>query len=153
MNTPRTICRYLFYSSLLKLGLLYLHHIFFQNADTRNTFKKAFFFKTPSGTGELHRAATSTPDYKPLDACRMLSNVCFYGHSQNSGNLGSSVFVSFSLGGAVEVAAALVVPPLLQRFGRRWPMVAFLVSSGLCGVAYAVFGTGELSGRGGEVWC
>ncbi|XP_043241317.1 solute carrier family 22 member 13-like [Amphibalanus amphitrite] len=76
----------------------------------------------------------------------MLSNVCFYGHSQNSGNLGSSVFVSFSLGGGVEVAAALLVPPLLQRFGRRWPMVTFLVTSGLCGVAYAVVGNALATG-------
>ena len=74
----------------------------------------------------------------------MLACLCFYGHSQNSGNLGSSVFISFSLGGAVEVVAALVVPLVIQRLGRRWPMVVFLVTSGLCGVIYAMIGDGEL---------
>ena len=77
----------------------------------------------------------------------MLCNLCFYGHSQNSGNLGSSVFISFSLGGAVELVVSVIVPALLHKFGRRWPMVTFLITSGMCGVAYAVLGNGELMGE------
>ncbi|XP_037094365.1 organic cation transporter protein-like, partial [Pollicipes pollicipes] len=71
----------------------------------------------------------------------MLACLCFYGHSQNTGNLGRSVFVSFSLGGAVELAA-LVVPLVIHRLGRRWPMATFFVTSGLCGVLYAMIGSG-----------
>ena len=67
----------------------------------------------------------------------MISCLCFYGHTQNTGNLGGSVFSSFSLGAATELIA-MAVPFIINALGRKGPMALFFVSSGTCGVLYAL---------------
>ncbi|KAF0287841.1 Solute carrier family 22 member 13 [Amphibalanus amphitrite] len=67
----------------------------------------------------------------------MISCLCFYGHTQNTGNLGGSVLSSFSLGATTELIA-MAVPFVINALGRKWPMALFFVSSGTCGVLYAL---------------
>ncbi|XP_037073732.1 organic cation transporter protein-like [Pollicipes pollicipes] len=69
----------------------------------------------------------------------MVSCLCFYGHTQNTGNLGGSVFSSFSLGATTELLA-MTVPFIINARGRKWPMALFFVTSGLCGLLYALLG-------------
>ncbi|XP_045120504.1 organic cation transporter protein-like [Portunus trituberculatus] len=67
----------------------------------------------------------------------MLACMCFYGHCQNTANLGSSVLMSYLLGAVVEVPS-WCVPLLIHRFGRRMPLASAFLISALAGFIYAL---------------
>lgn len=67
----------------------------------------------------------------------MLACMCFYGHCQNTANLGSSVLMSYLLGAVVEMPS-WCVPFLIHRFGRRLPLVVAFLLSAIAGFIYAV---------------
>ncbi|XP_042216266.1 organic cation transporter protein-like [Homarus americanus] len=67
----------------------------------------------------------------------MLACMCFYGHCQNTANLGRNVFMSYLLGAVVEVPS-WCVPWLIHRLGRRLPLTAAFLLSSIAGFIYAV---------------
>ncbi|XP_042214901.1 solute carrier family 22 member 21-like isoform X2 [Homarus americanus] len=66
----------------------------------------------------------------------MLACMCFYGHCQNTVNLGSNMFMSYLLGAVVEVPS-WCVPWLIHRLGRRLPLTAAFFLSSTAGFIYA----------------
>jgi len=67
----------------------------------------------------------------------MLACLCFYGHCQNTANLGSDIFSSYFLGALVEIPS-WGVPYLIHRFGRRIPLVTCFMLSGAASLLYTV---------------
>ncbi|XP_014677145.1 PREDICTED: organic cation transporter protein-like [Priapulus caudatus] len=58
-------------------------------------------------------------------------SMVYYGLSLNSVNLGSNPYLSFFLGGLVEIPAHLVVMYTLKRYGRRLTASLTMLSSGI----------------------
>nr|XP_045619958.1 solute carrier family 22 member 3-like isoform X1 [Procambarus clarkii]XP_045619962.1 solute carrier family 22 member 3-like isoform X2 [Procambarus clarkii]XP_045619971.1 solute carrier family 22 member 3-like isoform X2 [Procambarus clarkii]XP_045619979.1 solute carrier family 22 member 3-like isoform X2 [Procambarus clarkii] len=67
----------------------------------------------------------------------MLACMCYYGHCQNTAHLASNVFMSYLLGALVEVPS-WCVPWLIHRLGRRRPLTATFLLSGVAGLVYAL---------------
>ena len=62
--------------------------------------------------------------------------MCYYGHVQNTSNLGEgNVYKSYFLGALVEIPC-WSVPFIIAKMGRRWPLLFLFTCSGICGVAY-----------------
>ena len=93
----------------------------------------------------------------------MMGFMCYYGHVQNTSNLGEgNVYKSYFLGALVEIPCWLVVdiftwfdlhltlfnekfssvyclrsvPFIIAKMGRRWPLLFLFTCSGICGVVY-----------------
>jgi len=68
----------------------------------------------------------------------MMGFMCYYGHVQNTSNLGEgNVYKSYFLGALVELPC-WSVPFLVTKLGRRWPLLIFFATSGLAGVVYGL---------------
>jgi len=66
----------------------------------------------------------------------MMGFMCYYGHVQNTSNLGEgNVYKSYFLGALVEIPC-WSVPFLINKLGRRWPLLCLFFTSGVCGVVY-----------------
>ena len=62
--------------------------------------------------------------------------MCYYGHVQNTSNLGEgNVYKSYFLGALVELPC-WSVPIIISKLGRRWPCLIFFATSGIAGVVY-----------------
>ncbi|KAL7637532.1 UNVERIFIED_CONTAM: hypothetical protein RMT77_012260 [Armadillidium vulgare] len=62
----------------------------------------------------------------------MIGCLCYYGHCQNTSNIGSDIFKNFILGATLEIPA-WSVPFLIEKFGRKRPLSLFFLLSGLSG--------------------
>ncbi len=69
--------------------------------------------------------------------------MCYYGHVENTSNLGHDLYMSFVFGALVEIPAYSVYW-LVDRFGRRPVIFAAAVGSGAASVAYG-FLPGDMS--------
>lgn len=66
----------------------------------------------------------------------MMGFMCYYGHVQNTSNLGEgNIYKSYFLGALVEIPC-WSVPFLINKLGRRWPLLVLFATSGVCGVVY-----------------
>merc|ERR1719225_2459958 len=66
----------------------------------------------------------------------MMGFMCYYGHVQNTSNLGEgNVYKSYFLGALVELPC-WSVPVIISKLGRRWPLLVFFTVSGVAGVVY-----------------
>jgi len=66
----------------------------------------------------------------------MMGFMCYYGHVQNTSNLGEgNVYKSYFLGALVELPC-WSVPIIISKLGRRWPCLIFFATSGIAGVVY-----------------
>ncbi|CAL4082215.1 unnamed protein product, partial [Meganyctiphanes norvegica] len=74
----------------------------------------------------------------------MLACLCFYGHCQNTSNLGSDVFSSYFMGALVEVPS-WGVPYIIHRFGRRIPLVTCFMLSGAASIVYTLIPAEQLA--------
>ena len=66
---------------------------------------------------------------------RMVGCMCYYGHTQNTAHLGSNMLMSYFLGSVVEIPA-WSAPWLIERFGRRLPLISAFIVSGVAGMVY-----------------
>ncbi len=78
--------------------------------------------------------------------------MCYYGHVENTSNLGHDLYMSFVFGALVEIPAYSVYW-LVDRFGRRPVLFAAAVGSGAASVAYG-FLPGDMSAlrSGGRIY-
>ena len=83
----------------------------------------------------------------------MMGFMCYYGHVQNTSNLGEgNVYKSYFLGALVELPC-WSVPVIISKLGRRysvtitnvpshhvarWPLLVFFTVSGVAGVVYGL---------------
>jgi len=68
----------------------------------------------------------------------MMGFMCYYGHVQNTSNLGEgNVYKSYFLGSIVEVPC-WSIPFIINKFGRRWPLIILFFVSGVCGTSYGL---------------
>lgn len=67
----------------------------------------------------------------------MLSCMCYYGHCQNTAHLGSNIFLSYLLGAVVEIPS-WSAPWLINRFGRRKPLILAFFMAGIASLLYTV---------------
>ena len=79
----------------------------------------------------------------------MMAFMGYYGQTQNMANLSpDNIFVSYFLAALVEIPC-WAVPFVISRLGCRWPLLAFFLVSGFCGVVYGALpadnGTLQLS--------
>ena len=66
----------------------------------------------------------------------MMGFMCYYGHVQNTSNLGEgNVYKSYFLGALVEIPC-WSIPVIIAKLGRRWPLLLLFATSGLAGVLY-----------------
>jgi len=66
----------------------------------------------------------------------MMGFMCYYGHVQNTSNLGEgNVYKSYFLGALVEIPC-WSIPIIIAKLGRRWPLLFLFATSGLAGVVY-----------------
>ena len=66
----------------------------------------------------------------------MMAFMGYYGQTQNMANLSpDNIFVSYFLAALVEIPC-WAVPFAISRLGCRWPLLAFFLVSGFCGVVY-----------------
>jgi hypothetical protein len=61
---------------------------------------------------------------------RLVNSLVYYGLSFNSGNFGANIYLNIFLAGVVELPAYLVTMVVLDRFGRRYILTAFMVAGG-----------------------
>ncbi|XP_013787158.1 carcinine transporter-like [Limulus polyphemus] len=59
---------------------------------------------------------------------------CYHTNTQNTSNLGTDIYDSFTYGALVEVPAMLLILFGLDLLGRRWPMVLATALAGLFGL-------------------
>lgn len=66
----------------------------------------------------------------------MMGFMCYYGHVQNTSNLGEgNVYKSYFLGALVEIPC-WSIPIIIAKLGRRWPLLFLFATSGVAGVVY-----------------
>lgn len=65
----------------------------------------------------------------------MMGYMCYYGHVQNTSNLGDNHYMNYFLGALVEIPV-WSTPFIINKLGRRWPLLVLFATSGLCGMAY-----------------
>ena len=65
----------------------------------------------------------------------MVCSMCYYGLAMNQVNLGSSIYVSFVLGGVVEIVGYLFACFMIDHIGRRTVLVACQIVAGLSCIA------------------
>lgn len=59
---------------------------------------------------------------------------CYHTNTQNTSNLGTDIYQSFTYGALVEIPAMLLLFFGIDWLGRRWPMVITTSAAGLCGL-------------------
>jgi len=68
----------------------------------------------------------------------MMGFMCYYGHVQNTSNLGEgNVYKSYFLGALVEIPC-WSIPIIITKLGRRWPLLILFSISGICGMVYGL---------------
>lgn len=68
----------------------------------------------------------------------MMGFMCYYGHVQNTSNLGEgNVYKSYFLGALVEIPC-WSIPIIITKLGRRWPLLILFSTSGICGIIYGL---------------
>uniref|UniRef100_A0A6A7FYT8 Organic cation transporter-like protein isoform X2 n=2 Tax=Hirondellea gigas TaxID=1518452 RepID=A0A6A7FYT8_9CRUS len=65
----------------------------------------------------------------------MLGCMCYYGHAQNTANMGKHLLLNYFLGAAAEIPS-WATPFLIERFGRKPPLFAVFLLSGVAGIVY-----------------
>ena len=66
----------------------------------------------------------------------MMGFMCYYGHVQNTSNLGEgNVYKSYFLGALVEIPC-WSIPFIIAKLGRRWTLLFLFATSGIAGVVY-----------------
>merc|ERR1712025_48294 len=66
----------------------------------------------------------------------MMGFMCYYGHVQNTSNLGEgNVYKSYFLGALVEIPC-WSIPLIIAKLGRRWTLLFLFATSGIAGVVY-----------------
>jgi len=66
----------------------------------------------------------------------MMGFMCYYGHVQNTSNLGEgNVYKSYFLGALVEIPC-WSIPIIIAKVGRRWTLLFLFATSGFAGVIY-----------------
>lgn len=100
--------------------------------------KELFFDETPDSKASL-LTLFKTPNLR-MNALRvniicMMGYMCYYGHVQNTSNLGDNHYMNYFLGALVEIPC-WSIPFLINKLGRRWPLLVLFTTSGVCGVAY-----------------
>nr|XP_045624751.1 organic cation transporter protein-like [Procambarus clarkii] len=81
-----------------------------------------------------------------LCICWMVCALAYDGHMRNTQNIGNNTFVSFSLGGLVEVPADLLTIMLLEKIGRRYSTVLSLILGGLASCVIATIPEANTAG-------
>ena len=71
----------------------------------------------------------------------MAGFLCYYGHVQNTSNLGDNQYTCFFFGALVEVPC-WSVPFLINKLGRKWPLLTLFTVSGCCGILYGLLPPG-----------
>ncbi|XP_040576645.1 organic cation transporter-like protein isoform X2 [Lepeophtheirus salmonis] len=61
--------------------------------------------------------------------------MCYYGHVQNTANLGSSIYFNFIYGALVEIGA-WIAPFIINRLGRRYIISSLLLLSGFSSISF-----------------
>ena len=74
--------------------------------------------------------------------CRMIGCMCYYGHCQNTANLGTNIFSSYLLGATVEIPS-WSASYLINKFGRRPVLSVCFIVSGLAGFIYTLVPQGQ----------
>ena len=70
-----------------------------------------------------------------LSICWFILFTCYHTNTQNSSNLGSDIYSSFTFGALMEIPATVFVYLALDRLGRRWPMSLSMVICGAAGLS------------------
>jgi len=74
-----------------------------------------------------------------------IAYTCYYGHVGNTANLGNdNKFLPYVFGAIPEMAVVFSIPPMLNRCGRRWTLIAMLLIATVSSFFYA-FPPGQLS--------
>ncbi|XP_064650765.1 solute carrier family 22 member 15-like [Lineus longissimus] len=68
-----------------------------------------------------------------------VNSAVYYGLTMSAGSLGSSMYISVALSGAVEWPAYLLTIVLLSRIGRRSILCSYMVLGGLCCIGVMMF--------------
>ncbi|KAH9489646.1 hypothetical protein Btru_045564 [Bulinus truncatus] len=91
-------------------------------------------------------AATSTKQYYIIDCVRtwkmarlslnvwfnwLVNSLVYYGLSLNTENLAGSPYLNFCIAGAVEIPAKVMCILLLNKVGRRWPLIITMYMGGI----------------------
>ncbi|XP_055889221.1 organic cation transporter protein-like [Biomphalaria glabrata] len=61
----------------------------------------------------------------------LVNSLVYYGLSLNTENLAGSPYVNFCIAGAVEIPAYAICILLLNRVGRRWPLIISMYMGGI----------------------
>ena len=80
-----------------------------------------------------------------LAVCWFILFVCYHTNTQNSSNVGTDVYTSFTFGAMMEIPATLFVYLALDRLGRRWPMCLSMTTSGLAGLSALALSANQLA--------
>ncbi|KAI8726368.1 organic cation transporter protein [Biomphalaria glabrata] len=62
---------------------------------------------------------------------RLINSLVYYGLSLNTENLAGSPYLNFFIAGAVEIPAYALCILLLNRVGRRWPLILSMYMGGI----------------------
>ena len=62
---------------------------------------------------------------------------CYYGHCLNTSNIGENIFMSYFLANSVEIFS-WSLPYLINKLGRKLPLVAFFFCTGCFGFLYVL---------------
>ncbi|KAK6985574.1 organic cation transporter protein [Biomphalaria glabrata] len=62
---------------------------------------------------------------------RLVNSLVYYGLSLNTENLAGSPYLNFFIAGAVEIPAYAICILLLNRVGRRWPLILSMYMGGI----------------------
>ena len=80
-----------------------------------------------------------------LAFCWFFLFISYHTNTQNSTNLGSDIYYSFSFGALVEIPAILFVFLTLDRFGRKLPMSLSMLLSAVVGFSSLLLNANQLS--------
>ena len=66
-----------------------------------------------------------------MSSRRLVNALVYYGLALNTENLAGSPYINFCLAGAVEIPAYLICILLLNRVGRRGPLIVAMYLGGV----------------------
>lgn len=76
--------------------------------------------------------------------CSVVGFMCYYGHVENTSNLGGDGFTKYVYGALVEIPA-FSVPFLANKLGRKLMIIGLFSFSGMASALYEVFHQGKSS--------
>ncbi|XP_043244150.1 organic cation transporter protein-like [Amphibalanus amphitrite] len=92
-----------------------------------------------AGAGPPAEGVTSLFKYRKVAVWTLImmfswfvNNLCYYGLTAAAATMGSDRFSSVALSGLIELPAYVIVALVLNRFGRRMPLCAFMLLGGVC---------------------